>query len=63
MQSQRWWPAVWPVMGSIVLAISLSLSAAIAPLELGVKGRGNATPTIVADGPFVAVTWGCAAAW
>jgi hypothetical protein len=58
MQSQRWWPAVWPVMGSIVLAISLSLSAAIAPLELGVKGRGNATPTIAADGPFVAVTWG-----
>jgi hypothetical protein len=25
---------------------------------LGVKGRGNATPTIAADGQFVAVTWG-----
>jgi len=44
------------VIGSIVLAVSLS--AASAPIELGVKGRGNATPTIAADGSFVAVTWG-----
>jgi hypothetical protein len=40
----------------IVLAVSLT--AANAPIELGVKGRGNATPTIAADGMFVAVTWG-----
>jgi hypothetical protein len=56
MRSKLWSPAVWPVMGSIVLAVSLS--AAIAPVELGVKGRGNATPTIAADGSFVAVAWG-----
>ncbi len=41
----------------IALAASLS-AAAGAPTELGVKGRGNATPTIAADGQFVAVTWG-----
>jgi hypothetical protein len=58
MRSKCWSPAVWPVMGSIVVAVSLSLSAANAPIELGVKGRGNATPTIAADGPFVAVAWG-----
>lgn len=58
MRSKCWSPAVWPVIGSIVLAISLSLSAANTPIEPGVKGRGNATPTIAADGRFVAVTWG-----
>lgn len=56
MRSRLWSPAVWPVMGSVVLAVSLS--AANAPIELGVKGRGNATPTIAAEGQFVAVTWG-----
>jgi hypothetical protein len=56
MRSKCWSPAVWLAIGSIVLAVSLS--AANAPIELGVKGRGNATPTIAADGQFVAVTWG-----
>jgi hypothetical protein len=49
-------PALWPVTAFIVVAVSLS--AATAPIELGVKGRGNATPTIAADGSFVAVAWG-----
>jgi hypothetical protein len=53
-----WSSAVWPVVGSVVLVVSLSLSAANGPIELGVKGRGNATPTIAADGQFVAVSWG-----
>jgi hypothetical protein len=44
------------VIGSIVVAVSLS--AATAPVELGLKGRGNATPTIAADGSFVVVVWG-----
>jgi hypothetical protein len=44
------------LIGSIVLAASLA--AAAAPVGLGVKGRGNATPTIAADGSFVAVAWG-----
>ena len=56
MRSKLWSPAVWPVIGFVVLAVSLS--AANAPVELGVKGRGNATPTIAADGSFVAVAWG-----
>jgi hypothetical protein len=56
MRSKLSSPAPWPVIGCIVLAVSLS--AANAPIELGVKGRGNATPTIAADGEFVAATWG-----
>src|SRR5471032_1597060 len=40
------------------IALAVSISAAGAPIELGVKGRGNATPTIAADGSLVAVTWG-----
>jgi hypothetical protein len=52
MRSKLW----SPVAALIVLAVSLS--AASVPIELGVKGRGNATPTIAADGSFVAVTWG-----
>ena len=56
MRSKFWSPVLWPVTAFIVLAVSLS--AANAPIELGVKGRGNATPTIAADGSFVAVTWG-----
>lgn len=56
MRSKFWSRAVWLAIGSVVLAGSFS--AADAPIELGVKGRGNATPTIAADGSFVAVTWG-----
>ena len=40
------------------IALAATLSVASAPIELGVKGRGNATPTIAADGQFVAVAWG-----
>ena len=40
------------------IALAVSLSAANTQIELGVKGRGNATPTIAADGSFVAVAWG-----
>ena len=58
MRSKSWSPAVWPAVGSVFCVISLSLSSANGLIELGVKGRGNATPTIAADGPFVAVTWG-----
>jgi hypothetical protein len=49
-------PAVWPAIGALIFVVSISASNA--PTDLGVKGRGNATPTIAADGPFVAVTWG-----
>ena len=45
-----------PAIGLVVLAVTLS--AAGTPTELGVKGRGNATPTIAAAGSFVAVAWG-----
>jgi len=38
------------------------LSGAAAAIELQVAGRRNATPTIAADGPFVAVAWGGAEA-
>jgi hypothetical protein len=56
MRSKYWSPAVWLALGFVALAVSLS--AANAPIEVGVKGRGNATPTIAADGSFVAVAWG-----
>jgi hypothetical protein len=56
MRSKYWSPAFWLALGSIVLAVSVS--AANAPIELGVKGRGNATPTLAAEGSFVAVAWG-----
>ena len=38
------------------------LSGATGAIELGVTGRRNATPTIAADGRFVAVAWGGALA-
>ena len=38
------------------------LSGATGPTELGVAGRRNATPTVAADGQFVAVAWGGAQA-
>ena len=43
---------------SALVVFTASLSAANASIALGVKGRGNATPTIAAEGPFVAVAWG-----
>jgi hypothetical protein len=49
-------PAVWPATGALIFVVSISASNA--PTALGVKGRGNATPTIAADGSFVAVAWG-----
>jgi hypothetical protein len=56
MRSKLSWPGVWAATAFVALAVSLS--AANAPIALGVKGRGNATPTIAADGSFVAVIWG-----
>jgi hypothetical protein len=56
MRHQRWSPAAWPAIVFVVL--TTSLAGADASIALGVKGRGNATPTIAADGPFVAVAWG-----
>ena len=56
MRHQRWSPAAWSVIVSF--GLTASLAAADASIALGVKGRGNATPTIAADGPFVAVAWG-----
>jgi hypothetical protein len=56
MRSKYWSPAVRLALG--VVALSVSVTAAKAPIELGVKGRGNSTPTIAADGSFVAVAWG-----
>jgi hypothetical protein len=56
MRSKYWSSVIWLALGSAALAASLS--AANAPIELGVKGRGNATPTIAADGSFVVVAWG-----
>src|SRR6185503_12928492 len=38
------------------------LSGAAGPIELSVSDRRNATPTIAADGQFVAVAWGGAQA-
>ena len=38
------------------------LSGAAGPIELSVMGRRNATPTIAAEGQFVAVAWGGAEA-
>jgi hypothetical protein len=43
-------------LAGVVLAVSLS--AAGAPIELGVRGRSNATPSIGADGNFVTIAWG-----
>jgi hypothetical protein len=56
MRSKYWSPAAGLVIGFAILVVSLS--ATTAPIELGVKGRGNATPTIAAEGSFVAVAWG-----
>jgi len=38
------------------------LAGAVGPIELSVSDRRNATPTIAADGQFVAVAWGGAQA-
>jgi len=38
------------------------VSGAAGPVELSVAGRRNATPTVAADGQFVAVAWGGAQA-
>lgn len=49
--------AVW--VGWVGVAVlALSLSAAGAPIEIGVKGRSNATLSIGADGNFVTIAWG-----
>lgn len=56
MRHQRWSPAGWSAIVFVVL--TTSLAGTDASIALGVKGRGNATPTIAADGPFVAVAWG-----
>jgi hypothetical protein len=56
MRSKYWSPAIWLALGSA--ALTVSVTAMHAPIELGVKGRGNATPTVAADGSFVAVAWG-----
>ena len=56
MRLKLWTAARWTLTPFAMFAVSLS--AANGPIELGVKGRGNATPTIAADGSFVAVAWG-----
>lgn len=48
--------------GVMVLSLSATLSAGLlgpthAGLTLGVQGRANATPSIAADGSFVAIAW------
>ncbi|MGH9139811.1 MAG: sialidase family protein [Vicinamibacterales bacterium] len=55
MRLKLWPLAAWSLMAC---ALVVSLAATDGPIELGVQGRGNATPTIAADGSFVAVTWG-----
>jgi len=54
--NMKCWPAAGLMLG--LLALAGTLSAAGGSIELGVKGRGNATPTIAAEGSFVAVAWG-----
>ena len=57
--------AAWraPVSGLAILCLSwvssfVPMSGSAASTELSVAGRRNATPTIAADGQFVAVAWG-----
>ncbi len=50
---------VWPP--AICLAASLPFLFAVpgrAQIALAIPGRANATPSIAADGAFVAVVWG-----
>src|SRR6516162_241171 len=56
MRHHRWSPAGWSAIVFVVL--TASLAGTDASIALGVKGRGNATPTVAADGSFVAVAWG-----
>jgi hypothetical protein len=54
-------------VGLLILAVSClwrlaPVSGATGAIELAVTGRRNATPTIAADGRFVAVAWGGALA-
>ena len=56
-----------PAFGLAILSVSwlssfVPLSGAAASSELTVAGRRNATPTVAADGDFVAVAWGAAEA-
>jgi hypothetical protein len=56
MRSQSWSPAARS--GIVLVVLTVSLVGAGASIALGVKGRGNATPSIAANGPFVTVAWG-----
>src|SRR5262245_40539532 len=55
MRSFAWSPSIWPA--ALCLLLSTPGHAAT-PTTLGAPGRTNATPSIAADGLFVAVVWG-----
>jgi hypothetical protein len=44
--------------GTLALLLHVIGISAAAPIELGVKGRSNATPSIAADRDLVAIAWG-----
>jgi hypothetical protein len=56
MRSFAWSPSIWPA--ALCLLLSTIPGHAAPPATLGAPGRTNATPSIAADGPFVAVVWG-----
>jgi hypothetical protein len=56
MRSFAWSPSIWPA--ALCLLFSTIPGHAASPATLGAPGRTNSTPSIAADGPFVAVVWG-----
>jgi len=56
MRSFSWSPFIWPA--AVCLLLSTTSGRAATPTTLGAPGRTNATPSIAADGPFVALVWG-----
>src|SRR5947207_4564062 len=54
MRRKPWSPIVW----SAAFCLLFSALPARAQTTWGVPGRANATPSIAADGQFVAVVWG-----
>src|SRR6476660_4523335 len=56
MRSFGWSPSMWPA--AFCLLLSTIPGHAAPPATLGVPDRTNATPSIAADGAFVAAAWG-----
>jgi hypothetical protein len=56
MRSFAWSPPIWSA--GLCLLLSTIPGHAATPTTLGAPGRTNATPSIAAEGRFVAVVWG-----